>query len=135
MSHHAEKLNLTLNPTHTKTLAPLTTENFHAAVLSLNPRVAVFDCDGTLWSGDAGSSFMNWTVEAGMVTQSSIDWLAERYHGYNQGQVGEAAICGDMVKVYQGLRESEMRTAARSEERRVGKECMEGCRSRWSPYH
>ena len=24
---------------------------------------------------------------------------------------------------------------ARSEERRVGKECMEGCRSRWSPYH
>ena len=23
----------------------------------------------------------------------------------------------------------------RSEERRVGKECMEGCRSRWSPYH
>ena len=25
--------------------------------------------------------------------------------------------------------------ASRSEERRVGKECMEGCRSRWSPYH
>ena len=25
--------------------------------------------------------------------------------------------------------------AWRSEERRVGKECMEGCRSRWSPYH
>ena len=25
--------------------------------------------------------------------------------------------------------------AARSEERRVGKECSEPCRSRWSPYH
>ena len=25
--------------------------------------------------------------------------------------------------------------AARSEERRVGKECCCGCRSRWSPYH
>jgi squalene synthase HpnC len=24
---------------------------------------------------------------------------------------------------------------ARSEERRVGKECLRGCRSRWSPYH
>ena len=24
---------------------------------------------------------------------------------------------------------------ARSEERRVGKECSEPCRSRWSPYH
>ena len=27
------------------------------------------------------------------------------------------------------------RTACRSEERRVGKECSEPCRSRWSPYH
>ena len=26
-------------------------------------------------------------------------------------------------------------TAARSEERRVGKECLSVCRSRWSPYH
>ena len=25
--------------------------------------------------------------------------------------------------------------AVRSEERRVGKECMHECRSRWSPYH
>ena len=25
--------------------------------------------------------------------------------------------------------------ARRSEERRVGKECMPQCRSRWSPYH
>src|SRR3546814_9164976 len=27
------------------------------------------------------------------------------------------------------------RTAPRSEERRVGKECVSTCRSRWSPYH
>src|SRR3546814_4540352 len=26
-------------------------------------------------------------------------------------------------------------TLARSEERRVGKECVSPCRSRWSPYH
>src|SRR3546814_13143646 len=26
-------------------------------------------------------------------------------------------------------------TVARSEERRVGKECVSTCRSRWSPYH
>ena len=26
-------------------------------------------------------------------------------------------------------------TEARSEERRVGKECLRLCRSRWSPYH
>ena len=27
------------------------------------------------------------------------------------------------------------RIGIRSEERRVGKECSEPCRSRWSPYH
>src|SRR3546814_5578429 len=27
------------------------------------------------------------------------------------------------------------RTVTRSEERRVGKECVRTCRSRWSPYH
>src|SRR3546814_14591992 len=27
------------------------------------------------------------------------------------------------------------RSTARSEERRVGKECVSTCRSRWSPYH
>ena len=29
----------------------------------------------------------------------------------------------------------EMKLLGRSEERRVGKECSEPCRSRWSPYH
>src|SRR3546814_15362311 len=29
----------------------------------------------------------------------------------------------------------EIRTRGRSEERRVGKECVSTCRSRWSPYH
>src|SRR3546814_5549946 len=29
----------------------------------------------------------------------------------------------------------EATTAFRSEERRVGKECVSTCRSRWSPYH
>src|SRR3546814_16032428 len=37
----------------------------------------------------------------------------------------------------QGLRisPSEFECTARSEERRVGKECVSTCRSRWSPYH
>src|SRR3546814_10212495 len=32
-------------------------------------------------------------------------------------------------------RNPDRRSAARSEERRVGKECVSTCRSRWSPYH
>src|SRR3546814_7624854 len=31
--------------------------------------------------------------------------------------------------------EREIRISLRSEERRVGKECVSTCRSRWSPYH
>src|SRR3546814_6413727 len=33
------------------------------------------------------------------------------------------------------LRGAEPTIDARSEERRVGKECVSTCRSRWSPYH
>src|SRR3546814_7766080 len=36
--------------------------------------------------------------------------------------------------VYEGQRKQRVRPT-RSEERRVGKECVSTCRSRWSPYH
>jgi phosphoserine phosphatase len=92
----------------------LTTTEFHEAVHALSPKVAVFDCDGTLWSGDAGSAFMHWTIETGLVSRETTDWIDARYRGYNRGKVSEAAICGEMVQMYHGLRESEMRTAART---------------------
>ena len=90
----------------------LTTEQFHAAVLALEPAIAVFDCDGTLWSGDAGSTFMRWTIEKGLLSREAIDWLDGRYRGYQRGEVSELAICGEMVQVYHGLREQELRAAA-----------------------
>ena len=91
----------------------LSTEDFEAAVYALTPRVAVFDCDGTLWSGDAGSTFMQWTVETGLLSREASDWLDARYRGYKRGEVSELAICGDMVQVYHGLHESELRRAAK----------------------
>jgi phosphoserine phosphatase len=90
----------------------LTTAEFHAAVHALAPTVAVFDCDGTLWSGDAGVGFMRWTVEGGLLSREAIGWLDDRYRAYLRGEVAELAICGEMVQIYQGLRESEMRSAA-----------------------
>ena len=90
----------------------LTTKEFHAAVHAVSPQVAVFDCDGTLWSGDAGSGFMRWTIEQGLLSPEALAWLDERYKGYLAGQVSELAICGEMVQVYRGLRESDMRAAA-----------------------
>jgi len=90
----------------------LSTEQFHARVHALTPKIAVFDCDGTLWSGDAGSSFMRWTMDTGLLSREATEWLNNRYAGYKRGDVSELAICGEMVQVYHGLRESELRRAA-----------------------
>ena len=100
----------------TKPLPPgtvrLTTPEFHAAVLALDPKVAVFDCDGTLWSGDAGSHFMNWSMERGLLSRDSTEWLDQRHRSYRRGEVSELIICGEMVQIYRSLRLDEMRAAA-----------------------
>ena len=89
----------------------LTTPEFYASVLVPQPSVAVFDCDGTLWGGDAGYGFMMWSLETGLVSRNASDWIDSRYRLYRAGQVSEAAMCGEMVQVYAGLREEELRKA------------------------
>jgi phosphoserine phosphatase len=74
--------------------------------------VAVFDCDGTLWDGDAGLGFMNWSLEQGIVSRSTSDWIDTRHRAYRTGDVSEVQICGEMVQIYAGLREEELRNAA-----------------------
>jgi phosphoserine phosphatase len=98
---------------NTLTAKLLETKEFYASVHALSPAIAVFDCDGTLWSGDAGSSFMNWTIDTGVVSREAADWIDVRYRSYKRGEVSELAICGEMVQLYQGLREDEMRRAAK----------------------
>jgi phosphoserine phosphatase len=90
----------------------LSTPDFHARVHALNPRVAVFDCDGTLWSGDAGSSFMHWTIDTKLISPEQISWINERYEGYTNHTVSEYDICGDMARVYNGLSIETLRRAA-----------------------
>jgi phosphoserine phosphatase len=89
-----------------------TTEEFERLVFECKPKVAVFDCDGTLWSGDAGYGFMAWTLEQGLVSRSTNDWIDTRYRDYLAGNVSEVAMCGEMVQIYAGLRDAELRTAA-----------------------
>ena len=92
----------------------LTTEDLFARVDALDPKIAVFDCDGTLWSGDAGSSFMEWSIDTGLLSSERVQWLRARYDGYKRGEVSELAICGEMVQVYAGLDEAALRKAAAS---------------------
>jgi phosphoserine phosphatase len=92
--------------------ARYTPTEFEAAVLGLHPVTAVFDCDGTLWSGDAGYGFMVWSIEAGLVSRNASDWIDSRYRLYLNGEVSETEMCGEMVQLYAGLQESELRHAA-----------------------
>jgi phosphoserine phosphatase len=89
-----------------------TAQEFERLVLEKKPKVAVFDCDGTVWSGDSGYGFMIWTMEQGLVSRSTSDWIDTRYRAYLSGQVSELEICGEMVQMYAGLHEQELRAAA-----------------------
>ncbi|HEU5351985.1 MAG TPA: haloacid dehalogenase-like hydrolase [Terracidiphilus sp.] len=103
----------------TKHLQPAQTEiqkwtaaEFEREVLKHHPKVAVLDCDGTLWSGDSGCGFMEWSIEQGLVSRSTSDWIDNRYRAYLAGNVPEAQICGEMVQIYAGLRDQELWQAA-----------------------
>ena len=95
-------------------VSSLSAAQFAASVLEPAAKTAVFDCDGTLWSGDAGSGFMRWTIETGLVSRETVDAMDLRYRGYLRGEVSELAICGEMVQMYQGLREAEIEQAAKT---------------------
>jgi phosphoserine phosphatase len=89
-----------------------TAQEFEQQVLTSSPKIAIFDCDGTLWGGDAGYGFMAWSIDQGIVSRSTSDWIDTRYRGYLAGKVSELEICGAMVQMYAGLREQELREAA-----------------------
>jgi len=85
-------------------LTSLQTE-FVESVLTLKPQVATFDCDGTLWSGDAGEGFFSWELEQGLVSEEIVQWARSRYADYKAGQVAEEVMCGEMVTMHRGLQE------------------------------
>ncbi len=92
----------------------LTDEGFLAAVAAAKPKTAVFDYDGTVWPGDAGSGFMRWSIETGLLSAAKAEMLTGRHAAYHRGEVGETAICGEMVQVYAGLTEEAVRASARA---------------------
>jgi len=88
-----------LTLTETQDLA----SHFIESVLALWPAMAVFDCDGTLWSGDAGRDFLFWEIERGVVGPDVSRAMLDRYRLYELGEVGEEVMCGEMVTMHQGL--------------------------------
>ncbi len=79
---------------------------FVASVLSLEPKVAAFDCDGTLWKGDAGEQFFDWEMRQNFLPAEVMRWARPRYSDYKGGKVPEEVMCGEMVTLHRGLEES-----------------------------
>jgi phosphoserine phosphatase len=84
---------------------------FIQSVLSLQPRIATFDCDGTLWSGDAGEGFFSWELEHNIVSKEIAAWARARYADYKAGSVAEEVMCGEMVTMHRGLQEKVVQQA------------------------
>src|SRR3546814_5265305 len=78
------------------------------------------------WSSDVCSSDLvgggdGVRPAAGAVRRGSWLWRRQRRGKLRRQHSGHAGLAG--------------KDHRRSEERRVGKECVSTCRSRWSPYH
>ena len=82
------------------------------SVVALRPAIAVFDCDGTLWSGDSGRDFFYWEMERGLVSEEVAEAMRARYRLYEAGEVGEEPMCGEMVTMHSGLSIVELHEAA-----------------------
>ena len=91
---------------------PLTKREFLESVLRLELRVAAFDCDGTLWSGDAGERFFDWEIKKGVVSAEIASAMRARYVEYKAGRVSEESMCGEMVTMHLGMTDAEMMQAA-----------------------
>jgi phosphoserine phosphatase len=88
------------------------TTDFMEGVLQLNPRLAVFDCDGTLWAGDAGFGFFDWELIRGLVPNDVVRWARARYQDYLAGTVSEDDMCAEMVTINRGLLVADVMRAA-----------------------
>ena len=87
-------------------------KEFVDSVLHLQPQMAVFDCDGTLWAGDAGEGFFDWELKQGVVSDEVVRWARPRYADYRAGRVSEDDMCGEMVSMHRGMAETEIQAAA-----------------------
>src|SRR3546814_16701419 len=94
-------------------------------------RDVVLGADGVLDSADAGTVLIDMTTSDPTLAEE----IASAATGKGVSSLDAPASGGDLGARNEALPILVGGAAARSEERRVGKECVSTCRSRWSPYH
>lgn len=87
-------------------------QTFVDSVVALAPQTAAFDCDGTLWFGDSGMKFLYWEIEEGLLPANVAEAIMRRYDEYVAGQVSEDEMCGEMVQIHRGIKDSKIREFA-----------------------
>src|SRR3546814_14537428 len=92
------------------------------------------------WSSDVCSSDLGtWMSNVDFPSTPKADVEVDLYSGFG-GVFGDTGVGYDLNALYYYYPGAGGDTQGgevdyRSEERRVGKECVSTCRSRWSPYH
>src|SRR3546814_18581892 len=87
-------------------------------------------------------------AKSGLIASISFYGAVSYFHGaaYGAAKAGTDKMTQDMaidlaphgvaaVSIWPGFILTEVIKSLRSDARRVGKECVSTCRSRWSPYH
>src|SRR3546814_13484176 len=93
----------------------------------------------TLFRSEGVSTRIWGLAIGGLLLLALAFWLGGRFGGgMSKGEV--ETIVADYIKanpqiIPEALEAQRKGAIARSAERRVGKECVSTCRSRWSPYH
>src|SRR3546814_14797715 len=95
------------------------------------------------WSSDVCSSDLNMSEETAKLIDAEVRRLVEEGEKAARkvltDNIDELHLLAGALLEYETLSGEEAKRAIkgedRSEERRVGKECVSTCRSRWSPYH
>src|SRR3546814_15248345 len=93
------------------------------------------------WSSDVCSSDLNEAIFFARQTGCAISLIASQF-GISKTRVSQIVQAEEQRNIHHPWSGHLPRRALsgvilglRSEERRVGKECVSTCRSRWSPYH
>jgi HAD superfamily phosphoserine phosphatase-like hydrolase len=90
----------------------LKAQEFIEAVMRTRPMLAAFDCDGTLWDGDAGEGFFDWEIKRRAIPDELARSARSRYAEYKAGKVSEDDMCGEMVTLHEGLLEVDVQRLA-----------------------